>query len=180
MRRYETTYIVRPGLSEDQIAAIIERTNAIITDAGGSIIFFDRWGMRKLAYEIKKETQGLYLYMDYAAPGHIITEIERIFKIDDNLLRYLTIQLSNSIDEATIEAERNRLEETPISAPESEEDEESSASESKADEADKTNAETATEEKAAETDDDAGTDADADADNDPGTDADSSDSAEDK
>ena len=103
MRHYETTYILRPNLGEDQFTEIIERTNAIVTDDNGSIIDLDRWGIKKLAYEIKKEAQGYYVYMNYAAHGTTVSEIERIFRIDDRLLRYLTIKLADAIDEAGVE-----------------------------------------------------------------------------
>lgn len=103
MRHYETTYILRPNLGEDQFTEIIERTNAIVTDDDGSIIDIDHWGIKKLAYEIKKEAQGYYVYMNYAAHGTTVSEIERIFRIDDRLLRYLTIKLADAIDEAGVE-----------------------------------------------------------------------------
>jgi small subunit ribosomal protein S6 len=109
MRHYETTYILRPNLGEDQFNEIIERTNAIVTDDGGSIIDIDRWGLKKLAYEIKKELQGYYVYMSYAAHGTTVKELERIFRIDDRLLRYLTIKLTDSIDAAGIDEEKEKI-----------------------------------------------------------------------
>ena len=109
MRHYETTYILRPNLGEEQFAEIIERTNAIVQDDKGSVIAVDRWGMKKLAYEIKKETQGYYVYMNYAAPGSTIQEIERIFRIDDRVLRYLTVKLADEIDSAGIDQEKERI-----------------------------------------------------------------------
>ncbi len=109
MRHYETTYILRPNLGEDQFNEIIERTNALITNDGGEIISLDRWGMKKLAYEIKKEIQGYYVYVNYAAPGTTIEELERIFRIDDRLLRFLTVKLNDAMDEAAIAEERERL-----------------------------------------------------------------------
>ncbi len=108
MRRYETTYILRPNLGEDQFSEIIERTNSIVTGDGGAIINLERWGNRKLAYEIKKETLGQYIYFDYAAPGSTIQEMERIFRIDDRVLRFLTVKLADTIDETTIASETER------------------------------------------------------------------------
>ncbi len=105
MRHYETTYILRPNLGEEQFTEIIERTNAIITDDGGTIIDVDRWGTRKLAYEIRKETLGYYVCFNYAAPGSSVHEMERIFRIDDRVLRFLTIKLADSIDQETIARE---------------------------------------------------------------------------
>ncbi len=107
MRHYETTFILRPNLGEDQFTEIIDRTCAIITDDGGTIINTDRWGIKRLAYEIKKEVQGYYVNLNYAAPGKTISEIERIFRIDDRLLRYLTIKLADAMDQDAIAKEQN-------------------------------------------------------------------------
>ena len=109
MRRYETTYILRPNLGEEQFSEIIERTNNIVTGDGGAIIDLKRLGNRKLAYEIKKETLGQYIYFDFAAPGTTILEMERIFRIDDSVLRFLTVKLADSIDEGTISDEIEKL-----------------------------------------------------------------------
>ena len=108
MRRYETTYILRPNLGEDQFSEIIERTNSIVTGDGGAIINLERWGNRKLAYEIKKENFGQYIYFNFAAPGTTILEMERIFRIDDRVLRFLTVKLEDSIDAETIARETER------------------------------------------------------------------------
>ncbi|MGI6655515.1 MAG: 30S ribosomal protein S6 [Desulfobulbus sp.] len=109
MRHYETTYILRPNLGEGQFTEIIDRTNAIITGDQGTVICLDRWGMKRLAYEIKKEVQGYYVYINYAAQGKTVDEIERIFRIDDRVLRYLTIKLGDSITAEGIEAEQQRI-----------------------------------------------------------------------
>lgn len=109
MRHYETTYILRPNLGEEQFTEIIDRTNSIITGDGGSIINLDRWGLKKLAYEIKKEVQGYYVYLNYAAPGETIAEIERVFRIDDRLLRFLTVKISDQMNEEAIAAEKERI-----------------------------------------------------------------------
>ncbi len=106
MRQYETTFILRPNLGEDQFTEIIDRTCGIITDDGGVIIDVDRWGIKRLAYEIKKESMGYYVCLNYAAPGTTIEEVERIFRIDDRLLRFLTIKLADEIDTAGIEKEK--------------------------------------------------------------------------
>ena len=110
MRRYETTYILRPNLGEEQFSEVIERTNDIVTNDGGAIINLERLGNRKLAYEIKKEILGQYIYFDFAAPGKTIHEMERIFRIDDRVLRFLTVKLADSIDEATVTSEIERVE----------------------------------------------------------------------
>ncbi len=109
MRHYETTYILRPNLGEEQFTEIIDRTNAIVTNDGGAIISLDRWGIKRLAYEINREIQGYYVYMNYAAPGKTVDEIERIFRIDDRVLRYLTVKLGDAMNAEAIEAEKQRI-----------------------------------------------------------------------
>ena len=109
MRHYETTYILRPNLGDAIFTEIVDRTNAIVADFGGTLISEERIGMRRLAYAIKKEVQGYYVYINFAAPGEAVAEIERIFRIDDRVLRYLTIKLGDHIDAEGIEAERERI-----------------------------------------------------------------------
>lgn len=109
MRHYETTFILRPNLGEEQFTEIIDRTSAIVTNDGGAIICLDRWGIKRLAYEIDKEVQGYYVYMNYAAPGKTVDEIERIFRIDDRAIRYLTVKLGDSMNAEAIEAEKQRI-----------------------------------------------------------------------
>jgi len=92
MRRYETIYIIRPGANEDDITAIIDRTNGVIENFGGKIDLLDRWGVRKLAYTINKETQGYYVFVEYAGMPEAVAEIERLFRIDDKVLKYLTVK----------------------------------------------------------------------------------------
>ncbi|NLX19016.1 MAG: 30S ribosomal protein S6 [Desulfobulbus sp.] len=111
MRHYETTYILRPNLGEEQFTEIIDRTNAIIQNDGGTMIGLDRWGVRRLAYEIGKEVQGYYVYINYAAAAKTVDEIERIFRIDDRVMRYLTVKLNDAINAEDIEVEKQRLEE---------------------------------------------------------------------
>ena len=105
MRRYETIFIVRSSTGESEITAITDKVESIITGDGGTVLTVDKWGLRKLAYLIKKEAQGYYVYIDYAAVPSAVAEIERIFKIDDRLLKYMTLKLADSCDPAAILAE---------------------------------------------------------------------------
>ena len=97
MRRYETIFILRPSQNEEEINAIIDNTESIITADQGKIIELDRWGMRKLAYPIKKEVQGFYVYIDYTSAPEAVSEIERKFRIDDSILRYMTVKTDDSL-----------------------------------------------------------------------------------
>ncbi len=98
MRRYELIFILRSNLGEEEIKKVVDYSQKIITDEGGSIIELNRWGMKKLAYPIKKELQGYYVFCDYAGTPAAVSEIERRFRIDDAVLKYLTIKIADSIN----------------------------------------------------------------------------------
>ncbi len=120
MRRYEQVFILRPSLSEEEITQIIDNTSQLIMDDDGAVIFLNKWGMRKLAYPIKKESQGYYVLCDFGASPEVVAEIERKFRIDDSVLKYLTIKISDAITAEEVEAARSEAEEKAI-APEPEE-----------------------------------------------------------
>jgi small subunit ribosomal protein S6 len=105
MRRYETIFIVRPNISEDEIEAITAKTTSTIEGDGGTIFRNDKWGLKKLAYLIKKEYQGYYVYLDYAGVPASVAEIERIFRIDDRILKYLTVKLADTCDPQAVQEE---------------------------------------------------------------------------
>ena len=130
MRRYETIFIVRPNVAEDEIEAVINKTSSIIEGDGGTIIKIDKWGLKKLAYLIKKETQGYYVHIDYAAIPASVSELERIFRIDDKVLKYLTVKLDDSCDPEAIMEELANAESAKTAA-EDEAKEEASPSEEK-------------------------------------------------
>ncbi len=96
MRRYETICIIRPGAGEEKIGAIVDKTNEIIAQSQGTTIQVDHWGLKKLAYLIRKEPQGYYVYIEYAGKPEAVFEIERIYRIDDQVLKYMTVKTQDT------------------------------------------------------------------------------------
>jgi small subunit ribosomal protein S6 len=94
MRKYETTIIIRPGASEEEIEAILTRARENIEGDQGIIVKLDKWGLRKLAYPIKKEQQGYYAILEYAGSTAAVAEMERLFKIDERVIKFMTIKLA--------------------------------------------------------------------------------------
>jgi len=92
LQRYEVVAIVLADLIEDEISALIERSQTIITDRKGVIAKVDKWGKRHLAYEIKKQRDGYYFLIDFAGNGSIVNEIERNYKIDDRVIKFMTVK----------------------------------------------------------------------------------------
>jgi len=122
MRRYETIFIIKTSNTEDEIAGIIEKATAIIEGDGGTIIKIDKWGLKKLAYLIKKESQGYYVYADFAGIPASVAEIERIFRIDDRILKYMTVKLADSCDPDAIKEQLTQAEQAAASSVDSAED----------------------------------------------------------
>jgi len=91
LRRYETVVIAQANLPEDDMTGLIERYNSIIADRKGTVVKIDRWGVRKLAYDIRKQTRGAYVIYDFAGTSDVVAELERNLKIDDNVLKYMTV-----------------------------------------------------------------------------------------
>lgn len=123
MRRYETIVIIDPDLSEDDRTALIERIKEIIPQQEGVFLQEDLWGVKKLAYEIKKKPRGYYARFDYCGLGPVVDEVERFCKIDDRVLKYLTVQLDTEADPEKILEEiaaANITAPEPESAPEPE------------------------------------------------------------
>lgn len=92
VRDYETTFILRPDLEEETREALIERIKNIVTDNNGEIVEVDIWGDRKLAYEINDFRSGYYIVMNFKGEADLVNELERNFKIVDNVLRYLIVR----------------------------------------------------------------------------------------
>ncbi len=105
MKRYETLFIVQSELSSDDITATIDRYSKIITDMKGTVLKVERWGKRKLAYLIRKQSRGFYILIDFAGRREIVAEIERILKFDDKVLKYMSVKLADSITAEEIEKE---------------------------------------------------------------------------
>ena len=93
MRLYESVIIARQDVSTTQVEAMIEEFSAIIEKAGGSIQKKEFWGLRGLAYRIKKNRKGHYVMMNLDVPSDVVLELERQQRIHDDVLRYLTLRV---------------------------------------------------------------------------------------
>ena len=105
MQRYEVIAIVLANVSDEDITALIERSQTIITDRKGVVAKIDKWGKRRLAYEINKQKDGYYFLIDFAGDGPIVAEIERNYKIDDRILKFMTVKKEGESTREGIEKE---------------------------------------------------------------------------
>ena len=88
--KYETVYIVRPDLSEEETAAIVERFKTL-AEQHGTVDGVDEWGKRRLAYEIADFTEGYYVLMSFTSGPEFPAELDRIFKITDGIIRSIIV-----------------------------------------------------------------------------------------
>ena len=93
MREYEAMYIAKPDLEEEQYTQIVEKYNALIQSNGGEIIKCEPWGKKRLAYEIEKLHEGYYVLVHFNGEPDLPQELERNFKIADEIIRYLIVRL---------------------------------------------------------------------------------------
>lgn len=92
-KTYETTFIINATLEDNHIEAAIEKVKDLILKNGGEILAVEKWGRKRLAYSIKKKNNGYYTLIEFRAPGDLIAKLERHYQLDEQILRYLTIQL---------------------------------------------------------------------------------------
>lgn len=88
MRKYEVMYIIRPDIEQEAVQAAVDKFQGIISN-GGEITKHEVQGKRRLAYEIKKFRDGVYVLVNFNAEPAVVTELERIMKISDEVIRYL-------------------------------------------------------------------------------------------
>lgn len=105
MRKYETFVIIDPDISEEERNPVIERIKDLISKENGFLVMVDVWGMRKLAYEINKKPRGYYLRIDFCGAGPLVDEMERFFRIDDRVMKYMTVMLDREADLEKIKEE---------------------------------------------------------------------------
>ena len=94
MPLYESTFIARPDISSQQVDGLAEQFREILTEAGGEIAKTEYWGLRSLAYRIKKNRKGHYYFMNIDAPPEAIDAMERTMRINEDVIRYLTVRVN--------------------------------------------------------------------------------------
>jgi len=92
MRKYEVMYIIKPNFEEEKYREIVEKYNALIQSNGGEVLKVEPWGKRRLAYEINKIREGYYVLVNFEGPQDLPAELERNFRIADDIIRYLVVR----------------------------------------------------------------------------------------
>ncbi len=91
MRRYETFIILDPDLTEDLRRPVIDRVKEVMAQMGGTLLRMEEWGSRRLAYAIRKKERGYYVRFDFCGSGQLVNEMERFFRIDERVLKHMSV-----------------------------------------------------------------------------------------
>lgn len=105
MNSYETMYILRPDLLDEQANQAVEKYQTILRDQGAQEINVQLRGKHRLAYEINRQRDGIYVQMNYQAKGNAIAPLERAMRLSEEVIRYLTIKLEDVSVKAEAEEE---------------------------------------------------------------------------
>jgi small subunit ribosomal protein S6 len=97
LNHYETLVLMSPELAEENRKEIIANLSGIIERDGGQVGLVDDWGIRTLAYPVRKLTRGHYVRLDYTAPGAAVAELERNIRIIDGLFKFVTVRLADAV-----------------------------------------------------------------------------------
>lgn len=93
MNQYETIFVMTPVLSDEQLKETVNDYKTFLKEKGAKIVNEDNWGLKKLAYPIRKKSTGFYHLFEFQAPGNAIGELEIAYNRDERLLRFLTVKL---------------------------------------------------------------------------------------
>ncbi len=106
---YETTFITRPEMNEDALKALTDRLISIIPSFGGELVLQEDWGTKRLAYKIEKESRGRYTYLVYTGNGNIVAEIERNLRMNDFVMRFLSVNLAREFEQESFMKRREEI-----------------------------------------------------------------------
>jgi small subunit ribosomal protein S6 len=115
MELYESLFIIRPSVSDEETNALIEKMKGVAGRTGAQFIKAENLGKKKLAYEVRRERKGTYAYFYFKAPSHTVGELERAYRLEDNIIKFLTIHHEkeltprHQVDSAAPESESGRI-----------------------------------------------------------------------
>ena len=96
LSEYETTVVLRPDIGGESIESTLDRVRNAVAD-GGKLLAINHWGKKRLAYEIGKHNRGVYVHTHYLGAGNMVAELERNLRLNENVLRFLTVKLEDAV-----------------------------------------------------------------------------------
>ncbi len=93
MNKYESVLIARQDLGASQVSSLIDSLKDVVSKQGGEVVRVDNWGLKNLAYRIKKNRKGHYVLLNISAPATAVAEYERVMRVNEDIIRYMTIKV---------------------------------------------------------------------------------------
>lgn len=94
MACYESIFILRSSLADEEAEAVIEKMKNVLTKHGATIVKAENWGKKKLAYEIKHDRRGTYILLQFeSAQETVVSELERLYRLEDSVIKFLTVRI---------------------------------------------------------------------------------------
>lgn len=100
-REYETIFILKPDVTNEVIGATNSKIRGVLEAGGGTLLKIENWGRRKLAYEVKKQLKGIYIFFRYLGNPGLVEEIERNLHLTDSVIRQYSVKIAENVDAAT-------------------------------------------------------------------------------
>ena len=116
MRTYEALYICTPEMEEGDIQTVSQEVEGLVTSNGGSIVRSEIWGRRKLAYMVKKHSDGNYILLRFQSPPEFIEKLEQWFRLSDSVFRFLVVHFDDHMLRIEVEQARRKEEDLLASA----------------------------------------------------------------
>lgn len=98
MRKYEIIFVVKPDVTEDDVAKLITQMEGVVTGAGGAIEKVEKLGRRRLAYRVARQREGIYVLFLLSGSGDTVKEFERRLKVADAVIKYMTIRVDEDLE----------------------------------------------------------------------------------
>ena len=98
MNKYESVLIARQDLGASQVNTLVDELKNVISAQGGEVVRVDNWGLKNLAYRIKKNRKGHYVLMNISAPASAVAEYERVMRVNEDIIRYMTVRVEDFSD----------------------------------------------------------------------------------
>ena len=95
MNKYESVLIARQDLGASQVSTLVDELKNVISAQGGEVVRVDNWGLKNLAYRIKKNRKGHYVLLNISAPATAVAEYERVMRVNEDIIRYMTVKVED-------------------------------------------------------------------------------------
>lgn len=99
MRDYEFTFVIQPEITDEGIQAVCQRFEDVLAKGGAEKLYYEDWGRRRLAYEVRRFQKGHYLILHFLSDGKVVSELERVARMDDAVLRFLTVLVDDDVED---------------------------------------------------------------------------------